>query len=68
MNCSTYVIHWVKRLVKKKPKTKGEGELKKGKAGLKKGSKYDLKTSSAQIKHQKRLKVWLKRLLEALSS
>ena len=42
--------------------------MKKGKARLKKGSKSDLKTSSAQIKHQKKLKVWLKRLLEALSS
>ena len=54
--------------VKKKLKTKGEGELKKGKVGLKKGSKSDLKTSSAQINHQKKLKVWLKRLLVALSS
>ena len=42
--------------------------MKKGKARLKKGSKSDLKTSSAQIKHQKKLKVWLKRLLVALSS
>ena len=43
-------------------------KVKKGKAELKKASKSGLKTSIAQIKHQKRLKVWLKWLLEALSS
>ena len=33
--------------IKKKPKTKGKGKLKKGKEGLKEGSKIDLKIRSA---------------------
>ena len=35
---------------------------------MKERSKIDLKIRSAQVKHQKRLKVWLKKLLKALSS
>ena len=37
--------------VKKKPETKRKGKLKKGKEGLKEGSKTDLKIRSAQVKH-----------------
>ena len=56
-------IKLVKTMLRRSLKLKLK--VKKGKAELKKASKSGLKTSIAQIKHQKRLKVWLKRLLEA---
>ena len=61
-----------KKCVKEKPETKDKGKLKKGKTRLNEGSKSNLKTTSAQVKHHRkhhrRLEAWLKKLLKALSS
>ena len=57
-----------------KKKIKGAIELKKGKIELKNGSKCGLKKTVAQTRqcdqsrNQKRLKVWLKKLLAMLKS